>query len=180
MRKINRFLACRRGTVALESVLATIPLILCLVGVFEIVHALFAGDLLQRAAHRVARQNALTASSDTASLESLVRQAITDEVGGWLDFELTMEGEGTCGESADYCLIAHVDVYDSLGDMVADTKGEGPGKSQKAAAALGGEVGDTVLVRMQLKPQSVLSELQQILFGTDGLRAVAMMQKEDI
>ena len=180
MRKTNPFLACRRGTVALEGVLATIPLILCLIGVFEIVHFLFAGDLLQRAAHRVARQNALTASSDTASLEGLVRQAITDEVGGWLDFELAMDEAETCGGSADYCLIAHVDVYDSLGDMFADTKGEGPGKSQNAAAALGGEAGDTVLVRMKLKPQSMLSELQEILFGTDGLRAVAMMQKEDI
>ena len=51
MSHIKRFLACRRGVVALESALAIIPLMLCLTGVFEIVQTLFAGDLLQRAAH---------------------------------------------------------------------------------------------------------------------------------
>ena len=63
MRTVKRFLACRRGVVALESAIATIPLMLCLAGIFEIVQTLFAGDLLQRAAHRVARTNALAVTT---------------------------------------------------------------------------------------------------------------------
>ena len=68
MRNIKRFLGCRRGAVALESAIATIPLMLCLAGIFEIVSTIFAGDLLQRAAHRAARTNALamTTASDAA------------------------------------------------------------------------------------------------------------------
>ena len=77
MFNIKRFLACRRGVVALESAIAIIPLMLCLAGVFEIVQSIFAGDLLQRAAHRVARANALaaTTASDAANLEDRIRQA---------------------------------------------------------------------------------------------------------
>ena len=69
MSHLKRFLACRRGSSPWESALATIPLMLCLAGVFEIVQTLFAGDLLQRAAYRVARTNALaaTTASDAAS-----------------------------------------------------------------------------------------------------------------
>ena len=190
MRTVKRFLACRRGVVALESALAIIPLVLCLAGIFGIVQTIFAGDLVKRAAYRVARANALapTAASDAASLESLVRQAITTEVGDWLDFDLTMGG--TCAEpeegesEADFCLVVDVDIYDSPCDMFCDLNGEGPGKSQKPNAALGGDAGDMVLVRMQLQPRSVLSEtlseLQKSLFGADGLRAVAVMRNERV
>ena len=115
----NDFWPAVAGVVALESALAIIPLMLCLTGVFQIVQTLFAGDLLQRAAHRVARTNALaaTTASDAASLESLVRQAITTEAGDWLDFDLTMNT--TCPQpqegqqEAEYCLSATVQVYNS-------------------------------------------------------------------
>ena len=197
LRQAKRWVACRRGTVALEGAIATIPLVFCLAGMFEIVQTVFTGDLLQRAAYRVARANAMsdTAASDAAALENRVTQAINAEIGDLLDFKLTMNG--TCGESedegsntesddaqtADYCLIVQVEVYNSPCDMFCALKGEGPGKSQGSNAELGGDAGDMVVVRMQLQPQSALNEtlgtLQQKLFG-DGLRAVAVMRNERI
>ena len=185
MFNIKRFLTCRRGTVALESVLAIIPLMLCLTGVFEIVQSIFAGDLLQRAAHQVARTNALaiTTASDAASLESLVRQAITTEVGDWLDFDLTMNAacpqpqEGQ--QEAEYCLSATVQVYNSPSDMETTDDNPNGQLSQEDDAALGGGSGDMVVVRMRLQPRSALGQLQQTLFGDDGLRAIAIMRNEE-
>ena len=185
MFNIKRFLTCRRGTVALESVLAIIPLMLCLTGVFEIVQSIFAGDLLQRAAHQVARTNALaiTTASDAASLESLVRQAITNEVGDWLDFDLTMNAacpqpqEGQ--QEAEYCLSATVQVYNSPSDMETTDDNPNGQLSQEDDAALGGGSGDMVVVRMRLQPRSALGQLQQTLFGDDGLRAIAIMRNEE-
>ncbi len=185
MFKVKRFLGCRRGAVALESAIATIPLILCLAGVFEIVSTLFAGDLLKRAAHRVARSNALamTAATDDANLENRIRGAITAEVGDWLDFDLTMNA--TCPqpqegqEEAEYCLSATVQVYNSPGDMAA-TEDHPNGKlSQEGDAALGGGSGDMVVVRLRLQPRSTLGQLQQTLFGDHGLRAIAIMRNEE-
>ena len=185
MSHIKRFLACRRGVVALESALATIPLMLCLTGVFEIVQTIFAGDLLQRAAHRMARNNALaaTTASDAASLESLVRQAITTEAGDWLDFDLTMNT--TCPQpqegqqEAEYCLSATVQVYNSPSDMATTDDNPNGQLSQEDDAALGGGSGDMVVVRMRLQPRSALGQLQQTLFGEAGLRAIAIMRNEE-
>ena len=72
--QVKRWLACRRGSVALENALATIPLMLCLTGMFEIVQTIFAGDLVKRAAYRVARTNALAAApaSDATAMESRI------------------------------------------------------------------------------------------------------------
>ena len=185
MSHLKRFLACRRGVVALESALAIIPLMLCLAGVFEIVQTLFVGDLVKRAAYRVARTNALaaTTASDAASLESLVRQAITTEAGDWLDFDLTMNT--TCPQpqegqqEAEYCLSATVQVYNSPTDM-ATTEDDPNGQlSQEDDAALGGGSGDMVVVRMRLQPRSALGQLQQTLFGEAGLRAIAIMRNEE-
>ena len=186
MRTVKRFLSCRRGAVALESVLATIPLMLCLAGIFGIVQTIFAGDLLQRAAYRVARTNALaiTTASDAASLESLVRQAITTEVGDWLDFELMMNAacpqpqEGQ-QDAAEYCLSATVQVYNSPSDMAATEDDPNGQLSQEDDAALGGGSGDMVVVRMRLQPRSALGQLQQTLFGEAGLRAIAIMRNEE-
>ena len=63
---LTRFLTCRRGTVALESAIAVIPLIICLVGIFEIVQSAFTGDLIQRAAYRVAYASASSAGVKAA------------------------------------------------------------------------------------------------------------------
>ncbi len=185
MRKVKRFLGCRRGAVALESALATIPLMLCLAGIFEIVSTIFAGDLLQRAAHRVARTNALamTTASDAANLEGRIRQAITAEVGDWLDFDLTMNA--TCPQpqedqqEAKYCLSATVQVYNSPTDMATTDDNPNGQLSQEDDAALGGGSGDMVVVRLRLQPRSTLGQFQQTLFGDHGLRAIAIMRNEE-
>ena len=185
MFNIKRFLACRRGVVALESAIAIIPLMLCLAGVFEIVQSIFAGDLLQRAAHQVARANALaaTTASDAANLEDRIRQAITNEVGDWLDFDLTMNAacpqpqEGQ--QEAEYCLSATVQVYNSPSDMATTDDNPNGQLSQEDDTALGGGSGDMVVVRMRLQPRSALGQLQQTLFGDDGLRAIAIMRNEE-
>ena len=185
MRHVKRFLVCRRGAVALESALATIPLMLCLAGMFEIVQTLFAGDLLKRAAHRVARTNALavTTVSDAASLESRIKQAITAEVGDWLDYDLTMTA--TCPQpqegqqKAEYCLSATVQVYNSPSDMATTDDNPNGQLSQEDDAALGGGSGDMVVVRLRLQPRSTLGQFQQTLFGDDGLRAIAIMRNEE-
>ena len=185
MRTVKRFLICRRGVVALESALATIPLMLCLTGIFEIVSAIFDGDLLQRAAYRVARTNALamTTATDAANLKDRIQQAITTEVGDWLDFDLTMNA--TCPQTqegqqeAEYCLSATVQVYNSPGDMATTDDNPNGQLSQEADAALGGGSGDMVVVRLRLQPRSTLGQLQQALFGDDGLRAIAIMRNEE-
>ena len=158
---------------------------LCLSGVFEIVQTIFAGDLLQRAAYRVARTNALAlnTAADAASLESLVRQAVTTEIGDWLDYDLTMNA--TCPQpqedqqEAEYCLSATVQVYNSPGDMAPTDDNPNGQLSSEDDAALGGGSGDMVVVRLRLQPRSTLGQLQQTLFGDDGLRAIAIMRNEE-
>ena len=175
MSHIKRFLTCRRGVVALESALAIIPLMLCLTGVFQIVQTLFAGDLLQRAAHRVARANALaeTTASDVANLESRIGRAINTEIGNMLDFDLAMNT--TCpqpseSQEAGYCLSVKIETYNSPSAMNGQLEPE---------ASLGGNGGDMVVVRMRLQPRSVLGQIQQTLFGDAGLRAVAVVRNEE-
>ena len=51
--------------------------------------------------------------------------------------------------------------------------------SQEDDTALGGGSGDMVVVRMRLQPRSALGQLQQTLFGDDGLRAIAIMRNEE-
>ena len=177
---IKRFLACHRGSVALESVIASIPLLLCLVGVFEIVQAIFADDLLQRAAYRVARRNAIAMApaSDAAEMESRVGQAIAAEIGHSLDYELKVgadcpEPQNDQQNQAEYCLSAKIEVYTSPADL---TNGQQLEPSE--VIGYGGGSSDLVVVRLRLVPRSVLSELKRTLFSTAGLRAVAVIRNE--
>ena len=187
MSQVKRFLASRRAVIALESAIAVIPLMLCLAGVFEIVQTIFARDLLQRAAYRVARVNALAlaAASDAASLETLVRQAITTEVGDWLKFDELMmnadcpQPQNNQQSEAEYCLSVTVHVYNSPVDMATTDDNPNGQRSQEDDAALGGGSGDMVVVRLRLQPRSVLGQIQQTMFGEAGLRAVAIMRNEE-
>lgn len=173
MRHVKRFLTCRRGVVALESALASIPLILCLAGVFEIVRTIFTSDLIQRAAHRAARTTVLAgAAASSTALENRVRQAVNAEVGNMLNFDLTMSGTCTGPASAAYCMHVSVDVYDD-----PEKLGQGQ-KSQGSNAGLGGDGGDMVVVRVRLQPRLALSQVQQQLFGTSGLSAMAVARNE--
>ena len=185
MRHVRRFLTHRRGAVALESAIATIPLVLCLAGMFEIVQTIFTRDLVQRAAYRVARANALatTTATDAANLKDRIQQAITTEVGDWLDYDLTMTA--TCPQpqegqqAAEYCLSATVQVYNSPTDMAKTDANPNGTLSSEDDAALGGGSGDMVVVRLRLQPRSALGQLQLTLFGDDGLRAIAIMRNEE-
>ena len=173
MRHVKRLLACRRGVVALEAALASIPLILCLAGVFEIVRTIFTSDLIQRAAHRAARSTVLAgAAASSTALENRVRQAVNAEVGNMLNFDLTMSGTCTGPASAAYCMHVSVDVYDDPSDMKNGTLSSG------SNAALGGDGGDMVVVRVRLQPRSALGLTQQWLLGAGGLNATVVMRNE--
>ncbi len=174
---LTRFLTCRRGAVALESALAALPLMLALVGIFELVRIVFVGDLLKRASYQVAYDNALadSAASDMTAMRTAYLEAIKDEVGDWLSFEL--KGEGRCGSApeeddpvVDFCLEVNVVAYDDPSDMDSDTQ---------STAQLGGSAGAMVLVTITATPQYTLSALQQRILGTDGSQqAVAIMRNE--
>ena len=188
MSQVKRFLASRRGTVALESALATIPLVLCLAGMFEIVQTIFAGDLVKRAAYRVARNNALAATpaSDTTAMESRIRQAIDREVGGWLDYDLLMNADcpdpaNNQNQTAEYCVSAKIEVYSSPGDITKVPPVKAEQDPNKGGVGYGGGTDDTVVVRLHVKPQSVSGQLTQALFGATGpeFRSVAVMRNEE-
>ena len=186
LRQAKRWVACRRGVVALENALATIPLVLCLTGMFEIVQTIFAGDVVKRAAYRVARANALASApaSDAAAMKSRITQAIDDEVGGWLDYDLKMNADcpdpsaSNQNQAADYCVSAKIEVYSSPADMTSDPPVQA---TQDDTVGHGGGTGDMVVVRLHVKPQSVSVGLKQALFGATGpqLRAVAVMRNEE-
>ncbi len=157
------FLTCRRGTVALESAIAVIPLIICLVGVFEIVQSVFVRDLTQRAAYRVAYANALRAgaAADIPELRTQLREWVQAEVGDLPSFELA--GQGVCRKTpdqddppVDFCL--DVKVYNSPTDMLNGTP------SQGGNAGLGGNACDMVVVKV----------VAQRLFGTPDVDALTV------
>ena len=173
-RNVKRFLTCRRGAVGLESAIACVVLILGLAGLYQIVRTAFVGDLIQRAAHRVARTNALydTAASGPTQLRTRILEAIKAELEETLSFGLAENG--TCkpeDAQKDFCLVVRVDVYDCPLCLKNNQR------SQRANAALGGDAGDIVVVRLHLTPQTVPGKIEQQLFGT-GLRATAVIRNE--
>ena len=186
LRQVKLLLACRRGSVALESALATIPLVLCLTGMFEIVQTIFAGDLVKRAAYRVARANALAVApaSTEADMKSRVQQAIDTEVGSWLDYDLRMNADcpdpsaNDQNQTADYCVSAKIEVYSSPADIASAPPVQAV---QDDTVGYGGATNDTVVVRLHVKPQSVPSGLKKMLFGEKGpqFRSVAVMRNEE-
>ncbi len=185
LRQAKRWVACRRGAVALENALATIPLVLCLTGMFEIVQTIFAGDVVKRAAYRVARANALASApaSDATAMKSRITQAIDTEVGGWLDYDLKMNADcpdpsASTTPTADYCVSARIEVYSSPLDLARNPPVQ---EVQDDTVGYGGGAGDMVVVRLHVKPQSVSVGLKQALFGATGpeFRSVAVMRNED-
>ena len=186
LRQVKRWVACRRGVVALENALATLPLVLCLAGMFEIVQTIFAGDLVKRAAYRVARANALAlapASTET-DMKSRIQQAIDDEVGSWLDYDLKMNADcsypstSNQNQTADYCVSAKIEIYSSPADIMRDPPVQA---TQDDTVGYGGGTGDMVVVRLDVKPQSVSVGLKQVLFGEKGpqFRSVVVMRNEE-
>lgn len=171
--KMQRFLACRRASVALESAIAISALVVTLATIFEITHTVFVGDLLQRAANSVGQACALNYEQATNAtiLQTSIEQHIRKELGTLLDFELAQNGTCTRTEDsdpADYCLKAEVEVYATPIDMLSGTPKNN---------AVGGASRDMVIVRLTLLP---LGTVQQQLLGDDGLQAVAIVRNEGI
>ena len=181
MFRIKRFLASQRAAVALESCLAASFLTVSLAGVFEIASTLLVGDLLQRAANRVARHNALsdTAAPNEAVMRTQCLEAIAAEIGNRISFKLADSADGKCTDPegdevpADFCLAIQVRVYDNPSDMLAGNLSQGEN------ANLGGDAKDIVVVEMTLKPQTaVLAWVQRRLVDERGLTVMTVMRNE--
>lgn len=186
-RLTTQFLACRRGATALEGALFSIPLVLCLAGMAGIVQTIIIGDLVKRAAYRVARVNALAVSpaSDPTAMQSRIKQAIDAEIGGWLDYDLRMNtdcpnpSQINQNQRAEYCLSATIEVYSSpVGIANGQQTVQDP---DSGGSGYGGGTHDTVVVRLHMKPRFVSGQLKQTLFGAMGpeFRAVAVMRNEE-
>ena len=87
---LRRFCLSLRASVSVESVCCLFFSIGVMAGVFELGNTLFMGDVLDRAARAVARDNSLQvqAAPDKEQLLARARDAIRKEVGSWLDPDL--------------------------------------------------------------------------------------------
>ena len=117
-------------------------------GVFEVVNTMLVGDLLDRAAYAVARDNSLqeqAAESEEQLLER-AKAAIRAELGDKLNPDL---------------LRIEIDAYDNPSAMLQGEVSAG-GNGQ-----LGGDAGDLVVVRLALTPRTPLAQLQQAVLSED-------------
>ena len=129
-------------------------------GVFEVVNTLFVGDLLDRAAHAVARDNSLQEQAAETGEQLLERAqaAIRAELGDRLNPDL---------------MTIEIDVYDNPSTMLL---GELSGGEN---AGLGGDAGDMVVVRLGFTPRTPLGQLQQTLLSEDlAFRVLAVARNE--
>ena len=129
-------------------------------GVFEVVNTLFVSDLLDRAAHAVARDNSLQgqAAVSEEQLRERAFAAIQVELGDRLNPDL---------------LSIEIDVYDNPSAMLQDELSAGEN------GRLGGDGGDMVVVRLGFTPETPLGQLQQMLLSEDlGFRALAVVRNE--
>ena len=156
---LRRFWSARQATAALESVFGLCFIVIMMGGVFEVVNTLFVNDVLDRAAHAVARNEALQDPAGTNDkLIERAREAIRAEVGDWLDPALLSIG---------------IDVYDDPSKMLL---GE---LSQGEYSQLGGDAGDMVVVRLSFQSQTPLGWMQQqVLARYRTFQAVAMARNE--
>lgn len=156
---LRRFWSVRQATAALESVFGLCFIVIMMGGVFEIVNTLFVNDVLDRAAHAVARNEALQDPAATNDkLIERAREAIRAEVGDMLDPALLSIG---------------IDVYDDPSKMLL---GE---SSQGEYSQLGGDAGEMVVVRLSFRSQTPLGWMQQqVLASYRTFQAVAMARNE--
>lgn len=140
----------------MESVLGLVFIIALTGGVFEVVNAVLVDDILERAAHAVARDNALQdrAAATGQQLLERARNAVREEVGDQLDPD---------------ALTIAIDVYDNPSTMLSGVE------STSANAGLGGDAGDMVVVRLSLTPRTPVRR-----FLPDGftVQALAVARNE--
>ena len=156
---LRRFWSVRQATVALESVCGLCFIVVMMGGVFEVVNTLFVNDILDRAAHAVARNEALQDPAATNDkLIERAREAIRAEVGDRLDPALLSIG---------------IDVYDNPSKMLL---GE---LSQGEHSQLGGDAGEMVVVRLSFRSRTPLGWMQQqVLASHRTFHSLAMARNE--
>lgn len=156
---LSRFWRASRAMAALESVFYLGFMTMTVGGVFEVVNTVFVKDILERAAYAVARDNALRgAPADTpAQLIARAQAAVRAEVGDRLDPEL---------------LRIRIAVYDDPSTMLRDELSEGPN------AALGGDAGNMVVVRLGYVPDTLLGRIQQALISGGAFQVLAVARNE--
>ena len=157
---LGSFWSARQAATTLESVCSLCFMVIVVGGVFEVVNTLFVGDLLDRAAHAVARDNSLQGQAAETGEQLLERAqaAIRAELGDRLNPDL---------------MTIEIDVYDNPSTMLL---GELSGGEN---AGLGGDTGDMVVVRLGFTPQTPLGQLQQTLLSEDlAFRVLAVARNE--
>ena len=140
----RRFCLSLRASVSLESVCCLFFTIGIMGGAFEVGNTLLMGDVLDRAARAVARDNSLQvrAAGDSEQLLARARDAIRHEVGGWLDPDQVE---------------VDIKVYDNPSTMLLGEASAG------GNSLLGGDPGDMVVVRLRYAPGTPLARLREIL-----------------
>ena len=156
---LRSFWSARQAT-ALESVCSLCFIMVMVGGVFEVVNMLFVSDILDRAAHAVARDASLQEQASETEEQLLQRAvaAIRADLGDRLNPEL---------------LRIEIDIYDNPSTMLRDEASAGEN------AGLGGDAGDMVVVRLGLRPQTPFGWMQQALQSDDfTFRALAVARNE--
>ena len=157
---LRSFLSVRRASVALESV-AYLTFMVGMVGtVFEIVTTHNAGDILDRAAHAVARDHVLQDEVPAARGQLIDRawDAIRAEVGAGLDRSL---------------VTVDIKAYDNPSAMLKDVVSTGK------YSLVGGGPGDIVVVRLRYEPKTGFAWLrQQLQNGPVAFQALALARNE--
>ena len=157
----RRFWSGRGASAVLESVCGICCTVVIVGGVFEVANRLFVDDLLGRAAHAVARDNAVQASAAGSETQLIKRawEAIRAEVGDRFHPDFVR---------------VEIDVYD---DPSAMLRGE---TSQGRNGGLGGDAGDMVVVRLRFEPQTPPAEESGESPVRAPVRAVAVARNERI
>ncbi len=161
----QRFCLSLRASVSLETVCYLCFSVGIVAGVFQVVNALFIGDLLDRAAQAVARDNSLQveAAADKEQLLARAWKAIRKEVDDWLDPDLVE---------------VDIKAYDNPSTML---QGEA---STGGNSLLGGDPGDMVVVSLRYTPETMLTRLREMLQAdeTDSLafQALAVARNERV
>lgn len=156
---LRRFWSVTQATAALESVCGLCFIVVMMGGVFEVVNTLFVNDILDRAAHAVARNEALQDPATTNDkLIERAREAIRAEVGDRLDPALLSIG---------------IDVYDNPSKMLLSEL------SQGEHSQLGGDAGEMVVVRLSFRSRTPLGWMQQqVLDSHRTFHSLAMARNE--
>ena len=161
----RRFCLSLRASVSVEAVCCLFFSIGVMAGVFELGNTLLMGDVLDRAARAVARDNSLQvqAAPNKEKLLARARDAIRKEVGGWLDADV---------------LKVDIKAYDNPSTMLQGTASTG------GNALLGGDAGDMVVVRLRYELGTPLAGLRELFqageSGSLAFRALAVARNEGV